>query len=108
MTGGLLTSLLTIEEWILVLKVRLVDVTGGGESMPPGGGRSCRVDMGASGDDSVPFSTTGEYRNSCPAARVRGVIVPYTSIDIALIKSDHSPQSLTKENQAKVRTQKTT
>jgi hypothetical protein len=82
MTEGLLTSLLTIREWMLVLKVRLVEVTGGGERILPGGGRGCRVDIGASGDDSVPFSTTGEYRNSCPAARVRGVILPFISVHI--------------------------
>lgn len=93
---------------MLVLKVRLVEVTGGGERILPGGGRSCRVDIGASGDDSVPFSTTGEYRNSCPAARVRGVIVPYPSVGITTKKSNHSPQSLTKENQVKAQTQKTT
>jgi hypothetical protein len=53
-----------MSEWMLVLKVRLVEVTGGGERIPPEGGRACRVDMGASGDDKVPFSTTGEYKNS--------------------------------------------
>lgn len=72
-----LTSLLTIKEWILVLKVRFVEVMGGGERIPPERGRGWRVDIGASGDDSVPLSIIGEYKNSCPAARVRGVIVPY-------------------------------
>jgi len=82
MTEGLLTCLFTIREWILVLKVRFVEVTGGGDRMPPVGGRGSRVDISASGDANLPFSTTGEYRNSCPAARVRGVIVPYTSVHI--------------------------
>jgi hypothetical protein len=71
----LLTSLLTIIEWILVRKLRWVfAVAGGGESIALEGGRVARAD---SGDDEGPFSAFGEYRNFCPAALVRGVIVPY-------------------------------
>lgn len=70
----MLTSLLTIIEWILVRKVRWVcAVTGGGESIALEGGRVALAD---SGDNAGPLSVIGEYKYSCPAALVRGVIVP--------------------------------
>jgi hypothetical protein len=48
-------------------------VTGEGESTALEGGRIALAD---SGDNAAPLSAMGECRNSCPAALVRGVIVP--------------------------------
>jgi hypothetical protein len=70
-------------EWILVRKVRVVlAVTGGGGSVADKGGRGLTFDgdlvVADTGESTaVLLVGIGEKRNSCPAARVRGVIVPF-------------------------------
>lgn len=74
-------------EWILVRKVRVVlAVTGGAGSVAERSGNAFSlvgdlVALGATGESTkVLLVTIGEYKNSCPAARVRGVIVPYVEL----------------------------
>lgn len=73
--NGILTSLLTMIDRILVRKVRFVlAVTGGG-------GRAVSVgefELARCGEMVIPLPVIGENGFSCPAARVSGVMVAYS------------------------------